>query len=800
MLSRSSAKAEYRGVANAIAETCWLRNLLRELHTPLTSATLVYCDNVSAFYLSCNPVQHQRTKHIEIDIHFVGDLVVDGQVRVLHVSSRYQFADIFTKGLPSALFEEFRSSLSTLCLLSYDKNNHAGSLLIVLSSFVCVAIWLAIRIIWYRSSWCSNGRTWETNSDLEIQQESPNEETESEPHVWDVGGDEDHNPFDNLCQKFWGPNREIPLRNVGMKIEIPEFEGKAHPDDFVDWLRLGHLKRDCPNKQLMSLVEDTPKPVYKTYDDKEANDDDKVIYPDSGEALITQCVLNVPVTKAVNDASCCENMVATSMVEKLGLDTQDHPEPYQLTWLKKGNVVKVSKRCLIHFLIGKKYNDEVWCEVISMDACHILLGRPWQYDRRIKHDGFRNTYSFKKDGINIMLAPLDTRQNPSDALVLSKSQFVGLTKLNPHSVIFTLVVAEANDIAPSNPSVIQPLLDEFWDVFPENIPPGLPLMREIQHCIEFLPGLIRESMSPCAVPALLVPKHGGDFREGIRMDNAKVEAITRWPTPTTIHDIRSFHGLASFYRQAGDAFEELKQRVTKAPVLALPNFDDVFQVECDASGLEYWHHYLLSNEFILFSDHEALKYINGQHKLKPRHAKWVEFLQAYSFVIRHKAGTSNTVADALSRRHVLTTAMKVKVCGFDTFRELYQDDPDFRNIWNQCHNEPFQDFSEHDGYLFKGACLCVPLSSLRDSIILKSHTGGLAGHLGRDKTLDLIRSQFYWPKMERDVSRIIARCRVCHVAKTHHTNVGLYTPLPVPEAPWEDISLDFVMGLPRTQR
>ncbi|GJW05934.1 ribonuclease H-like domain-containing protein [Tanacetum coccineum] len=114
-LSRSSAEAEYRGVANVVAETCWLRNLLRELHSPLSSATLVYCDNVSAVYLSCNLVQHQRTKHIEIDIHFVRDLVATGQVRVLHVPSRYQFADIFTKGLPSTLFEEFRSSLSVRC-------------------------------------------------------------------------------------------------------------------------------------------------------------------------------------------------------------------------------------------------------------------------------------------------------------------------------------------------------------------------------------------------------------------------------------------------------------------------------------------------------------------------------------------------------------------------------------------------------------------------------------------------------------------------------------------------------------
>ncbi|XP_071729206.1 uncharacterized mitochondrial protein AtMg00810-like [Rutidosis leptorrhynchoides] len=110
--SRSSAEAEYRRVANAVAETCWIRNLLREMHCPLTSATLVYCDNVSSVYLSTNPVQHQRTKHIEIDIHFVRDLVAQGQVRVLHVPSRCQFADIFTKGLPFALFDEFCSSLS----------------------------------------------------------------------------------------------------------------------------------------------------------------------------------------------------------------------------------------------------------------------------------------------------------------------------------------------------------------------------------------------------------------------------------------------------------------------------------------------------------------------------------------------------------------------------------------------------------------------------------------------------------------------------------------------------------------
>ncbi|KAK9068004.1 hypothetical protein SSX86_012115 [Deinandra increscens subsp. villosa] len=111
-ISRSSAEAEYRGVANVVAELCWLRNLLLELHRPLSHASLVYCDNISAIYLSGNPVQHQRTKHIELDIHFVREQVHRGLVRVLHVPSRFQIADIFTKGLPRVLFEDFRSSLS----------------------------------------------------------------------------------------------------------------------------------------------------------------------------------------------------------------------------------------------------------------------------------------------------------------------------------------------------------------------------------------------------------------------------------------------------------------------------------------------------------------------------------------------------------------------------------------------------------------------------------------------------------------------------------------------------------------
>ncbi|XP_062224997.1 uncharacterized mitochondrial protein AtMg00810-like [Phragmites australis] len=88
-VSCSSAEAEYRAVAHAVTECCWLRQLLQELHILLASTTVVYYDNVSAIYMSSNPVQHRRTKHIEIDIHFVHEKVSLVHVRALHVPSSH---------------------------------------------------------------------------------------------------------------------------------------------------------------------------------------------------------------------------------------------------------------------------------------------------------------------------------------------------------------------------------------------------------------------------------------------------------------------------------------------------------------------------------------------------------------------------------------------------------------------------------------------------------------------------------------------------------------------------------------
>lgn len=102
-ISCSSAEAEYKAVANAVAETCWSWNLLLELHNPLSQATLVFYENISAVYLSTNPVKYQRIKHVE-----------KGEVRVFHIPASSQYADIFTKGLLSTLFTQFKNSLGVI--------------------------------------------------------------------------------------------------------------------------------------------------------------------------------------------------------------------------------------------------------------------------------------------------------------------------------------------------------------------------------------------------------------------------------------------------------------------------------------------------------------------------------------------------------------------------------------------------------------------------------------------------------------------------------------------------------------
>ena len=106
----------------------------------------------------------------------------------------------------------------------------------------------------------------------------------------------------------------------------------------------------------------------------------------------------------------------------------------------------------------------------------------------------------------------------------------------------------------------------------------------------------------------------------------------------------------------------------------------------------------------------------------------------------------------------------------------------------------------HDGFLFRANKLCVPNSSVRLLLLQESHGGGLTGHFGQKKTYEMLSDHFYWPKMRRDIIRFLERCVTCHKAKSKLNPHGLYTPLPAPKIPWEDISMDFVLGLPMTQK
>ncbi|GJY98756.1 putative nucleotidyltransferase, ribonuclease H [Tanacetum coccineum] len=318
--------------------------------------------------------------------------------------------------------------------------------------------------------------------------------------------------------------------------------------------------------------------------------------------------------------------------------------------------------------------------------------------------------------------------------------------------------------------------------------------------------------------------------DGIQVDESKVAVVQEWPTPTTITEVQSFHGLASFYRrfipnfssimapltdcmkgksfvwteEAELAFQVVKEKLTTAPILILPDFSKVFKLHTDASkvaigrvlsqggrpvayfsekltepksryatydlefyavvqAVKHWCHYLFHKEFVLFTNYDFLRHIHTQDKVSQNHGRWLAFLEKFTFVVKHKTSVSNRAADALSRRSGLLVTMQVDVPRLDVIRDMMTVDPCF--------------------------------ASLRLQIIKELHD---EGHVSRDRTLKLVQASYFWPTLRKEVDRYVKRCRVCQVSKGTTTN--LYMPLPVPLQLWVDISMDFVLGLPRTQR
>jgi hypothetical protein len=199
---------------------------------------------------------------------------------------------------------------------------------------------------------------------------------------------------------------------------------------------------------------------------------------------------------------------------------------------------------------------------------------------------------------------------------------------------------------------------------------------------------------------------------------------------------KSFHWM----EEAEKSFNLLKKKITEQPILVLPDFSKTFQVRCDTSGfaigavlsqddrsiayfskklneekikystydkefyaviqaLKKWRHYLVPKEFFLYSDNHALQFVTRQEKLNQKHAKWVEFMQNFTFVIKHIYGTANKVVDALSRKCLLMQEFKVKTLGFDNLKEMYRDDPDFKEAYEASENLALRDRGQWTEYM-----------------------------------------------------------------------------------------------------
>ena len=163
----------------------------------------------------------------------------------------------------------------------------------------------------------------------------------------------------------------------------------------------GHIAADCPNRRVITLVEEevNEEPIQEQEEEGEIDYAIEEVPPDCGEVLVvcrnlniarviedeswqrhnifhTRCTIEEEICKVIIDNGSCENVISNYMVDKLKLPTELHPHPYKLHWLKKENEVKVTRRCCVQFSMGSKYNDKVWCDVIPMDTCHLLLGCP----------------------------------------------------------------------------------------------------------------------------------------------------------------------------------------------------------------------------------------------------------------------------------------------------------------------------------------------------------------------------------------------------------------------------------------
>lgn len=150
----------------------------------------------------------------------------------------------------------------------------------------------------------------------------------------------------------------------------------------------------------------------------------------------------------------------------------------------------------------------------------------------------------------------------------------------------------------------------------------------------------------------------------------------------------------------------------------------------------------MSKKFVIHIDHESLKYIKAQRNLHKRHAKWVSFIKTFSYIVHYKKDKDNIMANALSRRYSLLTTLGTKIMGFEFIKDFYGTWY-FDNVFVAWENSSFYKYHRHEGLLFKENKLCVLSSSLQEILVREDHSGGLMGHFGVLKTLDVLGEYFY---------------------------------------------------------
>jgi len=282
----------------------------------------------------------------------------------------------------------------------------------------------------------------------------------------------------------------------------------------------------------------------------------------------TTCKSKGKCCKVIIDSGSIDNLVSTEMVDKLRLAKTVNPTPYKVSWLQKGHQIIVIEQCKVEIHIGM-YKDVILCDVMPMDVCHVLFGRPWQFDQKAIHDGRKNTYTLQKDGNKHTLLPLkdDADKGAPRNIVMLMSRKELLQEVGKGEEMHFVVIEIPKVILTSTNlddllEEIKTLLNDFTDIIVDEFPNAFPPIRSISHHIDLIlgaslpnkavyrltpqenvkvgrkvqklmdKGLIRESLSPCAIPTVLSPKKGGEWCMCI--DSRAINKITiryRFPLP-----------------------------------------------------------------------------------------------------------------------------------------------------------------------------------------------------------------------------------------------------------------------------